>query len=153
MTASTAKLGWGATLEINTGSDIGAGTWAAAANVLSIGGIDRTVDSVEVTHLTSPNQFREYIPGLKDGATVEFEVDFDPTHATHSASGNGLQALFNARSVRAFRVNLSGAGIARAYAFVGFVEGLSGPGIASPNDPVRMTVSLRISGLVTEQTV
>lgn len=66
-------------------------TWGSnqIAEINAINGIAKSRGTQEVTDLSSPNKYREWIPGLKDGGEVtlsmnmvrdavdEFDVDFD----------------------------------------------------------------------------
>ena len=47
----------------------------------SVGGIDLTADSLEVTNHDNAEGFREYIQGLRDGGSVDIEGQFDSTDA------------------------------------------------------------------------
>lgn len=41
-----------------------------------------TVDNVDASHFQSPDQFREYISGMKDGGEASFELNYVPGSAT-----------------------------------------------------------------------
>jgi predicted secreted protein len=53
------------------------------ANVTSIGGPERTRETIDVTSHDSPGQWMEFIGGLKDGGEISLEVNYDPAEATH----------------------------------------------------------------------
>jgi len=53
-----------------------------------------TKDSIEVTNYGSPDRFREYIAGLKDGGSLNAEGNWLPNNATHDES-TGLLESFN----------------------------------------------------------
>lgn len=60
------------------------------AELTSIGGLDLTADNVEKTVLDSPNGWREFVQGWKDGGEVSFSGYFNP------ADTNGQKALYDA---------------------------------------------------------
>jgi len=53
------------------------------ANVTSIGGPERTRETIDVTSHDSPGQWMEFIGGLKDGGEISLDVNYDPAEATH----------------------------------------------------------------------
>jgi hypothetical protein len=46
------------------------------AEILTISGPNISAEEIEVTNLDSPNDFKEYISGLKDGGTIDLEVNW-----------------------------------------------------------------------------
>jgi hypothetical protein len=60
------------------------------AEVVSIGGPTETSAEIDVTHLRSPGNYREFIPSYKDGGDLPLELNFVPG----SASQLALQAEF-----------------------------------------------------------
>jgi predicted secreted protein len=46
------------------------------AEILTISGPNISAEEIEVTNLDSPNEFKEYISGLKDGGTIDIEVNW-----------------------------------------------------------------------------
>lgn len=67
------RRGNGATVEVFT----------AIANVTSIGGPARSRETIDVTAHDSPDQYMQFIGGLKDGGEVSLEINYDPSEATH----------------------------------------------------------------------
>lgn len=61
------------------------------AEVTEIGGPSFSAEVLDITHLRSPNMWREKIAGLKDGGEVTLTLNFDPGNATHNAA-TGLLA-------------------------------------------------------------
>ena len=45
--------------------------------IKSVGGLDISVDTIDVTTLTSTNGFREFIPGLRDAGEISISGNFD----------------------------------------------------------------------------
>lgn len=56
--------------------------FATIANVTNISGPSRERESIETTAHDSADQYREYIPGLKDGGEVTFDLNYDPSETT-----------------------------------------------------------------------
>lgn len=72
MTASAATPGYGTVLKRDN---------SPVAEVQNITGPGVTLGTAEVTHLSSPAAWREYIATLLDGGEVSFDLNFLP--ATH----------------------------------------------------------------------
>ena len=77
---SQARLGYGTVLKYGDG-----GSPQTFAEIGEIGDFEDgdTIELVEVTNHQSPNNRREYIAGLKDGAEMSFPCNYIPEHATH----------------------------------------------------------------------
>lgn len=58
-------------------------TFVTMANVTSISGPQRKRDTIEVTSHDSPEQWREFIGGLKDGGEISCDINYDPGEVTH----------------------------------------------------------------------
>jgi predicted secreted protein len=80
----------------------GSGSFTAVANVTDISGPSRSRESIEVTAHDSPDKYREFIKGLKDGGEVELTLNYDPANATHTA----LDADFEEDALRDYQVVL-----------------------------------------------
>lgn len=66
----------------------------AVAEVVTIGGPSLTRETIDATHLTSPDRWREFIKGLKDGGEVSMDLNYLPWDSTHNVS-TGLLSDFN----------------------------------------------------------
>jgi predicted secreted protein len=55
------------------------GVYVKVADVTAIAPPGMTRDSVEVTDLESPDMYKEYIPGLKDGGEATITLNFRPS--------------------------------------------------------------------------
>lgn len=64
------------------------------AEVTNIGGPSFSAETIEATHLRSPDYWREYIGSLKDGGDLTFDVNFLVANATHNAA-TGMLSTFN----------------------------------------------------------
>ncbi|MFE2017597.1 phage tail tube protein [Streptomyces sp. NPDC059499] len=76
------------------------GVFEAIANVSDISGPNRSREAIEVTTHDSPNNYREFIKGLKDGGEVELTLNYDPASATHAS----LDADFEEDDLRDYQV-------------------------------------------------
>lgn len=77
---SQARLGYGTILRYGDG-----GSPQTFAEIGEVGDFEDgdTIELVEVTNHQSPNNRREYIAGLKDGAEISFPVNYIPEDPTH----------------------------------------------------------------------
>jgi hypothetical protein len=105
MTATAAVIGYGTSFSIYGGS-----TYTAVAEVTNITWPGYTRDAVDATNMASPNEFREFIPGLMDAGEVTIEMNYIPsasdviiaalTAATAGqfkiAAASGVNIVFNA---------------------------------------------------------
>jgi predicted secreted protein len=80
----------------------GAGTFGTVANVSNLSGPNRTREAIEVTAHDSPDQYREFVKGLKDGGEVVVTINYNPGNSTHSQ----LDADFEEADLRAYQVVL-----------------------------------------------
>lgn len=83
--------------------DDGVGVYTTIAEVRSITGPTRTRRLITVTNHSSPGNYDEYKPGIKDGGELTFTCNWLPTNATHDAT-TGLEALFENGTQRNFRL-------------------------------------------------
>ena len=128
MVATTGFTGIGAALKIGDGAS--PETFTPIGNTVNFG-LDQTADQVDATHLGSTSGYRERKQGFKD-ATVNFEIHFDPDHATHNDT-TGLMAAFEDGTSHNFKADFSAADNGGAGApatdpvcsFAGVVTGLS----------------------------
>jgi predicted secreted protein len=76
MAASGAVSAYGITFD-KAGTDV--------AEVTRISGVGINRETIEVTHLTSDNEWKEFIFGLKEGQDITIDYNFLPTNSTHKA--------------------------------------------------------------------
>lgn len=119
----------------------GAGVFAVVANVSDISGPSRSREAIEVTAHDSPNQYREFVKGLKDGGEVTLTLNYNPANNTHSA----LDADFEEDALRAYRVIvLPGEADQHTWAFSGLITAI---GDEFPiDDRMEREVTFKISG-------
>jgi predicted secreted protein len=72
---TNATLGYGVLLSISIDSG---STYKKVAEVRSISGLGATAEVNDTTHTESPDSYREYIGGLKDGAEFTADLNFFP---------------------------------------------------------------------------
>src|SRR6185436_920891 len=70
---------------------VGSGTFVAVAEVKSIGGPSLSRDAVEATHMESPDDHAEFIPGLANGGEVSLVLNFRPEHVSQGATAGLLK--------------------------------------------------------------
>lgn len=105
-----------------------------------------TFDTVETTSNTSPNGFREYIPGLADGGEVTFTLNWHDDEEAHQE----LWEIQQAREVVDFQVAMPQFDTNNLFDFAAFVTGLP---ISSPlGDRVTIAVTLKITGNIEKST-
>lgn len=82
--------------------DSGTGTFEAIANVSDLSGPERSREAIEVTAHDSPNQYREFVKGLKDAGEVTATINYDP----RSASISALDDDFEEKDLREYQIVL-----------------------------------------------
>lgn len=115
------------------------------AEVTNIGGPGLARDTLEATHHKSPNMWREFIKGLKDGGEVSMDLNFMPFNSTHNASlANGLLADFsNDTTISNFVLTFPDSG-ATQWSFPGIVTGFEP---SQPfDDKLTASVTIKVSG-------
>ncbi len=76
------KTGYGATISVG-GTTIG--------RVTRIGALTKTRDQVEVTDCSSPDQYTEFVNGMKDGGTVSVDFNYDPSDSGQLACDAAIE--------------------------------------------------------------
>lgn len=108
---TNADIGYGTTF--SSGDGLSPETFTELAEVTKITPPNMSRDAVEASHMQSPNAWREFIAGLKNGGDVSLELNFDPdgTAATAlmaeltlsgSAASKNRQITFTDGTVFAF---------------------------------------------------
>lgn len=140
MAATNVTIGYNSTYEISTD---GGSTWVEVDEIGSITPPSFTTDSVDATHMKSPNRTREFVPGLIDPGDASFTINWIPG----SASDVLLKAL---------QVNGTTFGARETYpngvtsTYTGLVQQLSA---AVPlDDKMTMDVTIKVASAVTAGT-
>jgi hypothetical protein len=89
-TPSQAILGYGTLLERGNGAT--PEVFTAIAEVLSISGPNRSRAFEEVSHMQSPGGYDEWLPKLKSGGELKFDLHFLPASATQDALNDDYEA-------------------------------------------------------------
>jgi predicted secreted protein len=132
---SNADIGHGALFGIEGSTP---GTYVTAAEVVAITPPGMTRDSVEVTHLTSPGKWKEYIAGLKDAGEASFTFNFVPS-ATDT-----VFAAFNADKGK-YQITFPNGVMLR---FPGFFTGYTPPELGA-GEKMEASASIKATGPVT----
>ena len=128
---------------LGTTLEIGATTPVEAAGLTSIGGLELTADSIDVTTLESSGGYREFIAGFKDAGEVSIEGYFNNTTGKGQAE---LYALFESGATEDFAIKFP-ASLNAKWTFKGVVTGISTS--AGLEDPVGFSATIKVSGAPT----
>lgn len=71
---TSAEIGYGTLFQ--TGDDSSPETWTTLAEVTAITPPSMARDSIDASHEQSPEAWREFIAGMKDGGEVQIEMNF-----------------------------------------------------------------------------
>jgi predicted secreted protein len=138
MPASEAMLGYGSIFAIE--DDNSPAAYVDLAEVFNITPPNAQVDDVDVTHNTSPNRTREFIPGLIDPGECSFEMNFIPG----STSDDRIRELKEAGTQKNCRITFPNAA---TWIFLASIKGYE---ISSATeDKMTATVTMRVSGDIT----
>jgi hypothetical protein len=140
--ASTGKTGIGVLLKIGDGASPEVFATVANVTTMSVGGV--TLNTVDATHLNSPNFYQEFIAGLKSGDEWTFTTQWDPSDPTQSGT-TGLRAKLESRLLTTFRVDTSAIGLHISLECDAFVSAIANIDI-SPENIMTQQVTLRPSG-------
>ena len=137
---TSALAGYGVLLKIGDGG--GSETFTTIAEVKDIEGLELELEAKEVTSHDSAG-WREYIGTLLTAGEVSFDLNFIPTHATHSYSAGLVKDLVN-RTKRNFNLVFPDGG-STTWTFAALVTGFK------PSGPVEDELSAEVTLQVTGQ--
>lgn len=132
MAASTANTGYGATFGIE---GVTPGTYVVVAEVIGITAPNMSRSSQEVTHLTSDDEYHEFIGGFRDGGEVSLTLNYIAANAT------ALIAAFDADKGN-YEITLPNAD---ALTFSGFCNGYQ-LGDLTPDGRIESSATFKVSG-------
>lgn len=135
---TNARVGVGATLGL--GNSASPTVYTNVAEITNISGPEISVEQVEASTLDSTGGYKEFIPGLKDGGSVSFTMNW-----TNKASQQSIRNLIGGTSNSKFLITLPTSPLSR-FRFEGIVESMSWS--AEPNAPMTSDVTIKISGAV-----
>jgi len=76
--AQTDRIGHGSKIE-RSSDGTSSGTFSEVGTIRDFTPPSVSRDSVETTHMGSPDRWRTFMGGLKDAAELQFEITFDPS--------------------------------------------------------------------------
>ena len=117
MPASLAQLGYGTLFQREI--DGAPGTWATVTETIKAGGPQAKADMKEVSNLLSPNTYKEFIAGLRDGGEFTWEGNYIPKDAVQLK----LRADLDAGTLKKWQVILPGT--LGTWSFSGFVMSIT----------------------------
>lgn len=117
------------------------GSYTTVSELESVS-FDFSADVIDVSTMSSPNNWKEYISGMKDGGEFNCSHFFVPTNATQSAS-SGLLLDFKNRTKRDFRLKLPDAG-PTYWPFSGIVTKFGFN--AKHDDALRCNYTIKVTG-------
>ncbi|MFJ4617426.1 phage tail tube protein [Streptomyces sp. NPDC088812] len=121
--------------------DSGGGSFQLIASVSDLSGPERSREAIEVTAHDSPNKYREFVKGLKDGGEVSATINYRPGETTHQA----LDGDFEEDDLRDYQlVILPGDADEHTWDFSALITDISD---AFPiDDKMEREVTFKISG-------
>lgn len=119
----------------------GAGAYVAIASVSDGDGPNQSRESIDTTAHDSPNKYREFVKGLKDGGDVNITLNWDPGQLTHVT----LRGDFEEDALRNYRIIFLPGDADEAT--VTFAAMITDMGHAWPiDDKLEQEVTFKISG-------
>lgn len=113
-------------------------TFTPVAEVTNVDVLDVKVDTTDASSHDSAGQWREFIPGMKDGGELSFDINYDP--ALHGT-------IFSAIGIeKNMKIVLTDAGAAEV-AFAGIVTGMKAS--APYDDKLSASVTVKVNGAPT----
>jgi len=137
---TSAVLGIGTLLQVGNGG--GPEVFTTIPEVKSIDGPNITVDTIDVTHMSSPYNFREKITGIRNGGEVSFEINYIGSDAIQ----NGLQTDLEAGTLRNFKMIMNNVA-ATTFDFAAYVKEFNQS--TALEEIATVNVTLEISGAIT----
>lgn len=139
MSSSGAIRGTGATVRVGVGSTP---DWTTIPGIESFDFPDQTRGELDATHLGSPNDTEEAIPGMRPVATWSVDMHHVPGSAAETLL-TGLEA-----SGEAMQLGLKAGGpVATEQAFAGYVKGYIPKGIG-PKGLMMATLSVVVQAKI-----
>lgn len=117
----------------------GGTTFTDVAEVVNIDVLDVSADTTDVSSHDSPDQYREFVGGMKDGGELSFDINYDP--AKHGA----IMSNIGGDPIK-HKITLPDAGAATVE-FDGIITGFKAQ--APYDDKLSASVSVKVSGAPT----
>lgn len=122
-------------------SDMGSTpTFTDVANVTSISGPGLTKADIDVTSHDSPDNYQEWLAGLKDGGEVSMDINWDPAETTQQVLISDFNLTGSAAN-RDYRIEFPDGA---TWAFAGYVKGFEPT--APHDDKLTASVTFKVNG-------
>lgn len=131
MAATAAKVAFGATLSHNTTGS----TYVALGELYEVTPPSQTLETVDATHHTSPDGYRERIPSMLSAGTVNASIVYDPDSSEYDA----VVGYMNAKTLKSWRIAVPGS--AEVCQFSAYVTAITP---ATPRED-KMTYDLELT--------
>jgi len=134
-----AKIGYLANLQYESAT--GPSVWTVLGDYVTIKLPDISITSVESTPINAADAAKQFIPGLVDYGSVNFEIYFVRANMT---------TLFSlVRAIKNFKITEpDGSEDSQTFSFSGFIEKISGP-TWEAEGVAKVSVDVKITGKVT----
>lgn len=133
---TTAAIGHNAQFQRGNGAT--PEVFTALAQVTSITPPSLSRDTIDASHMQSPQRYREFISGMRDGGEVSIEIDFERGSATDLA----LLSDFNSDAARNYRVVFPAG---QVWTFNAFLTGYE---VSVPlDDKMTASVTFKVNGI------
>lgn len=139
MPPTQAVIGYGLLLQREI--DGAPGTWATVTETIKIAGPAQKLDMKEATNLLSPNTYKEFIAGLRDGGSVTGSGTYIPKDAVQAK----LRSDFDGGTLKKWQLILPGT--LGTVAFSGYVQDIT-PALPL-DDRMTYAFTIKITGIVT----
>jgi predicted secreted protein len=109
------------------------------ALVSDINGPGMKGDTIDVTNHDNPDNYKQFIVGLKEGGDVKAKIYFDPAETTHT----DLISAFEARSLDSWAIVPPVAGVT-GWTFTGVLTQFDSK--FKVNGPMEADITIKVSG-------
>jgi predicted secreted protein len=82
MSATVGTSGFGTLLKKGDGATVE--VFTTVAEIKSISGPSLSMETIDATHMESPNAFREFLPSIKSAGEVTLDMNFLPANANQA---------------------------------------------------------------------
>lgn len=145
MAETNALIGYG--VHLARGDGASPEVFTNLAEVTELSTPSMTKDQVEATHTDSPDSFREYIPGFKDGGEFTATCNFLPDDATQNdTSGGAFNDFVNETTSRNWKITFPGSPT-HSMTFKATIIGYE---VATPiDDRMSLALTFKVAGAPT----
>lgn len=140
MAETQARIGYGTLFKYGDGAS--PEVFTTVAEVYEISGPSLSREIPDATHMESPDGYREFLGGLKDGGEVTIEANFLPAHASQNAS-TGVISFFDAGERRNYQI-VWPTSPTTSWQFAAVVQSVEPA--APVDDKLNLSVTFKLSG-------